>query len=265
MKQVQDMLDWQKEYDNLNTELKKMIHRVFDLEHEREDFVEMLKLVNVKEGDLIIDLGANLGQQIDPAIDAGAEIHAFEPHPLISSFLRKKYGHLSSVLVKSVAAGSSSGKFRLFYKGDGSDINGGASLVPWKMQEGEDPAKRSAKETDSKFADVETIDVSEYILSLDRQVKILKIDIEGLEYEVLSRLIHTGAIDKVDFIFFEDHSDCFLFLPWFAGAIHSLKMFEDKIVRACGTKVYMWYGTPDIEPLNQALIAELEEKLRENK
>ena len=261
MKQVQDELDWQKQYDNLNAELKKMIRRVFDLEHEREDFVEMLNLVGVKEGDLIIDLGANLGQQIDPALDAGAEIHAFEPHPLISSFLRKKYGHLSNVLVKSVAAGASSGKFRLFYKGDGSDINGGASLVPWKMQEGDDPIKRSAKETDSKFADVETIDISEYILSLDRQVKILKIDIEGLEYEVLSRLVHTGAIDKVDFIFFEDHSDCFLFLPWFAGAIHSLKMLEDKIVRGGETKVYMWNGTPDIEPLNKSLILDLKNML----
>ena len=63
-------------------------------------FNELLKLFNVKKGDTIIDLGANIGQQVDYALDVGATIHCFEPHPRIFKFLEKKYSDNNSVILK---------------------------------------------------------------------------------------------------------------------------------------------------------------------
>ena len=64
------------------------------------------------------------------------------------------------------------------------------------------------------FTQVKCIDVSEYIFNLDKQIDIMKLDIEGAEYHIIKHLIETGAINMIDNLFFEDHSrrfsqDCF--------------------------------------------------------
>ena len=237
-------------HSQMNEKLSNDLSRLFDFEFQRAPFSQILDITGADESSLILDLGANLGQQLDEIIKLGAEVHAFEPHPLLGEFLEKKYQDHPNVIVNQAAAGIKKGEVKFYYKGSEKEINGGVSLVIWKMR------------GDGVGTWVESTDIADYIVRLDRRVKILKVDIEGFEYELLDHLLTTEAIENIDYILFEDHAECFSHLPWFENALQALEKFENKNP---STKVYMWYGTPDIEPLNQALIAELEEKSRENK
>ncbi|MGH3065714.1 MAG: FkbM family methyltransferase, partial [Gaiellaceae bacterium] len=53
--------------------------------------------------------------------------------------------------------------------------------------------------------EVEAIDLSQFVLDLDRDVRVLKIDIEGAECPVVHRLLDTGAIERVGTVFVELH------------------------------------------------------------
>jgi Methyltransferase FkbM domain len=54
--------------------------------------------------------------------------------------------------------------------------------------------------------EVEVIDLVAFIEGLGRQVKLLKIDVEGAEYAILHGLIDRGVIGRVDKIFAETHA-----------------------------------------------------------
>ena len=56
---------------------------------------------------------------------------------------------------------------------------------------------------------VEVIDLIEFVQALDRRVKILKIDIEGAEFEIIEKLLDTGIYRKIDYIFCETHPHFF--------------------------------------------------------
>ena len=56
-----------------------------------------------------------------------------------------------------------------------------------------------------KYIDVEIVDLCGFIKSLDRRIKILKMDIEGAECPILEKIINTGALDAIDHIFVETH------------------------------------------------------------
>jgi FkbM family methyltransferase len=45
-----------------------------------------------------------------------------------------------------------------------------------------------------KFVDVEIIDLIEFIGSLNQKVKLLKMDVEGVECKILKKLIDTDLI-----------------------------------------------------------------------
>ena len=55
------------------------------------------------------------------------------------------------------------------------------------------------------FVPVKVIDISSYIEKLSDTVHVLKLDIEGGEFEIIEHLILTKTIKKIKHIFFEDH------------------------------------------------------------
>ena len=172
----------------MSERLQQDLTRLFDLSVQGVPFSKILEITGADQDSLIIDLGANLGQQLGEIVKIGAEVHAFEPHPILGDFLEKKYEEHPNVIVKKSAAGVVNGEVRFFYKGTEEEINGGASLLVWKMYGDLDQVAGTR---------VACSDIAEYITNLDRQVKILKIDIEGFEYEVLNHLLSTDAIKKV--------------------------------------------------------------------
>ena len=57
----------------------------------------------------------------------------------------------------------------------------------------------------ARHTKVECIDLSEFVTSLNRPVRLLKIDIEGAEIAVVNRLIDTRAMDLIDLAIVETH------------------------------------------------------------
>ena len=149
---------------------------------------------NLQEGDIFIDLGANLGQELDVIAPMGVLVHSFEPHPELFKTIQKNHGHRDNVTLHNAAAWIYDGDITFFFKNSKQQANGGASLIEEKTN-----INRSLKET------VPCVDISRYLKEFSKPVKVLKIDVEGAEYYLLERLIKEKALDNIEFIYCEDH------------------------------------------------------------
>lgn len=150
---------------------------------------------------VFIDCGANMGQSISLFArkwkDAsGYEVHSFEPNPKLKEPIlntAKKYG-LNNFYYHDEAIFDTDGEANFYvggYDAVGSSLESGKTI---KVKE---------------IIKVKTINLSRWIVesfSKDDYI-ILKIDIEGSEYKVMKHLFDTGAIQYVDEIYLELHSD----------------------------------------------------------
>ena len=149
---------------------------------------------NLSDSSLFIDLGANIGQQVGYLLDKNVRTIAFEPHPIIFAKLIDKYMPNNNLECYKVAAWVCDEKRNLFFKHGPDEINGGSSLI----------YEKTNIEHDRAFT-VDCIDFSRFLFNLDKNVDVLKVDIEGSEYHLISHLMTTGAISFVKNIFVEDH------------------------------------------------------------
>ncbi|GIS67403.1 MAG: hypothetical protein CM1200mP6_04710 [Anaerolineaceae bacterium] len=58
-----------------------------------------------------------------------------------------------------------------------------------------------------KFIEVEAIDLSEFIVNLQANIKLLKLDVEGVEHSILTKLINRGLHKRIEHIFVETHEE----------------------------------------------------------
>ena len=143
---------------------------------------------------VFIDLGFNKGQSVNLFYElipdyAEYEIHAFEPDP--SNF--NSFSKFSNVNFYKNAAWTTDGIVK-FYLGS----NSFASTL------------NSSKITNIKqnrYIDVECLDISKFIVNNFKKDDyiILKIDIEGAEYDLLNYMLSTGCLDYINDLFVEFH------------------------------------------------------------
>lgn len=160
-------------------------------------------LTEVKPGDIVFDIGANIGQySIPAALRAGSsgEVHAFEPAPIWARRLQEniKLNNLSNVTTHRVGL-SDRGEQRLFVfknrqgSGMGSVVENYTSSI-------------DAKKLERIQIDMETGDryLARYHLPPPH---IAKIDVEGAELEVLRGFEEALKDDRCRFLFCEVHPD----------------------------------------------------------
>jgi FkbM family methyltransferase len=127
---------------------------------------------------VIIDAGANQGQYltvVKEAISKKCIVHSFEPVGYTFSVLQKRCGHYSDVTLNNVGLGSKNEEKTIYYNKKGSGL---ASL-----------SKRVFTNDAYTFRESETVS----IITLDDYCKknkidtiaLLKMDVEGYEFEVL--------------------------------------------------------------------------------
>lgn len=161
-----------------------------------EIFIEdNYRIDGLKDVKNIVDVGANTGvsavyfAQTYPH----ASIDCFEPNPEAVQYLRKNVAAYPRVTVHPYALGEKEGSIPFFVDSEiaGSSIAGRVNLFTGK--------RRSARE----------IQVEMRILSsfITEPVDILKIDIEGGEWSVLTDLVSSGALKKVKTLLMEYHYD----------------------------------------------------------
>jgi len=147
---------------------------------------------------IFVDLGAHYGNTIEIALKKYKQldrVYAFEP--LAENFrkLVKKFRKQKNIILINAAADTVSGEKKLYYGKEWGDLGG--SLV-----EGKTTCYRD------KFEMVKSIDFSNYAIKNFKKNKIiLKIDIEGKEYEVLDKMMRDGSIKYINEIYVEWHYD----------------------------------------------------------
>ena len=147
---------------------------------------------------VFFDIGANKGQELDILVPTGIQIHSFEPHPKFAERIKERFKEKTNLIFNKTAAWIKNEQKKFYYKRDPElqwDKDGGSTLL-----------KEKSNINKHWSVDVQCIDISDYIFSLNKSIDIIKLDVEGVEYHIIKHLITTGAVDMVKNIFFEDHS-----------------------------------------------------------
>lgn len=151
----------------------------------------------LKPGDICVDCGANVGKVSELFASYGATVHSFEPNPHAYAALVETAGHMPGIrpIPKAVGLGDVSELDLYFHEHHDDDplaYSQGSSL----MQDKPNVAGQTVK--------VQVEDFAAFLKKLG-QVKILKIDIEGYETELLPHLVKENALEQVEHIFVETH------------------------------------------------------------
>lgn len=160
----------------------------------------ILTHIEIRQKDTVIDCGASIGDVTDVVASTGATVYSFEANPITFSYLEKRFKNYPNVTCFNKAVSTQQGKtsFFLHEDFDGSEEKlhsaNGSSLLHFKSN------------VNTKApVEVETLDLCEFLKSLKRKVRLLKIDIEGAEVDVLNKLIDSGMYKKVELILVETH------------------------------------------------------------
>jgi FkbM family methyltransferase len=188
----------------------------FIREHERDaGFQHSIELVH--PGDVVVDVGANLGIWSLLAAKRGGRVHAFEPVPAMAARLRQHVAMngAEAIVVNQLAVGAESGSLPFFAVPTG---NTGASSL-------------SSHRADSVELCVDVIPLDSYI---DR-VDVRKVDVEGAELLVFRGARRLLSSENAPIVFFEiDEHLC----ESFGVTTGDVKRF----LTDCGYGIYRWSG-----------------------
>ncbi|MFC1736203.1 FkbM family methyltransferase [Candidatus Hydrogenedentota bacterium] len=174
--------------------IRRLLHRP------TPDQVAQNKLLSVKlkKTDIAIDCGANVGGITRHLCKSRATVYSFEPNPHAFKVLHERFSSMQNVHCIQKGVSAEKGQMKLYFheNSDEDEVfwSSGSSLLDFKGNVRTD-----------KYEEVEIIDLCEFIESLDSRVRILKIDVEGVECKILRKLINTGTIHKIDYAFVETH------------------------------------------------------------
>jgi len=120
---------------------------------------------------------------------------SFEPNPALWHY----FTSVPTTLIKK-GAGSKKGKTKFYIDHIDGD---GSSAIPKKNILFGNPGNNK----DCPVAHIETVSIPDLVFKLSKKYKriILKLDVEGSEYDILARLVSTQAIHKVYKIYAEFH------------------------------------------------------------
>lgn len=170
---------------------------------------------SLKKGEIAVDCGANVGEYTRLMAKNGATVYAFEPNPFAFEVLKENFKDWPNVIPINKGVWIFDGRMRLYFhqNSDEDEVkwSSGSSLLPFK-----------SNITPRKYRDVPVIDFSKFINSLTGPIRVIKIDIEGGEAELLRKIIAEGLYAKVDKIIVEAHDD----------KIPELKGIMDQVRRA---------------------------------
>jgi FkbM family methyltransferase len=158
----------------------------------------------------IIDVGANKGQSIDffLSLYPSAIIHAFEPNRKLFLMLVKKYKFFQNIKLYNLGISNVNGNLR-FYQNI-LDETSSFELVRKNSQYLKKKASVlgvTPNDIITTEYDVDVITLSHFFSSNDiRDVSILKIDVEGHEFQCLEGLMPITGIN-IDIIQLEKHND----------------------------------------------------------
>lgn len=151
---------------------------------------------DIKKGDVVIDLGANVGEVSEYFLSKGAHVYAYEPNPYAFDVLTQRLSANDNIKIFQKAVSDAKGKSHLYLHQEHA-----ASEVTY--------AQGSSLEQDKENVcqdsiEVEVEDIKEILKAFDH-IALLKIDIEGGEYRIIDDILEN--ISKIDFVLLELHAN----------------------------------------------------------
>lgn len=148
---------------------------------------------------VFIDLGAYIGDTLEMALKeyrSFDRFYAFEPLSKNFRILKDKFSNSDKIFLINAAADIITGKSRLYIGDEFGDQ--GSSLCENKINVFKDKTEL-----------VNTIDISKFLRdNFDPKDKIiLKMDVEGKEYDIFEKMIEDGSMQYINKIFCEWHYD----------------------------------------------------------
>jgi len=151
----------------------------------------------INKGDMVFDIGANIGNRTDIFIELGATVIAVEPQSSCARILKTKYGKNNRFILINKALAEKEGQAEMMI----SD----ASTISSLSKDWVDAVRKSGRFGNHKWDGKETVQTT----TLDKLIEeygvpsFIKIDVEGYEYEVLR-----GLTKPVNVISFEFTPEC---------------------------------------------------------
>jgi len=155
----------------------------------QEIFLEQVyeKYNRMKEGDVILDIGANIGIfsiKAAKAVGESGKVIAIEPEPKNIKILNENLRNLKNILIIPKALGNSSGKTNFLI-----GIHSGSHKINTHIR----------KESTEKIISVPIEKIDNLIGELNiKKINFLKMDVEGWELEVLKGA--EGSLDLIEFM-----------------------------------------------------------------
>jgi FkbM family methyltransferase len=159
---------------------------------------DILSDVILQADDIAIDCGANIGNITARLAAKGATIYAFEPNPFAFNVLKKRFTGSKNVHCINKGVLDRDGMVQLY-------LHENSPIDPVKWSTGSSLLKSKSNVDDRNFITVEVVDLCCFIQSLHRRIKMIKMDVEGVEFAILNRMIDTGVIHSVDRLIVETH------------------------------------------------------------
>jgi FkbM family methyltransferase len=156
----------------------------------------------IKPGDLVFDVGANLGEKTNVFLELGASVVAVEPQPVCLQKLRSRFGANPKVRIVPKALGERPGKADMSICGSESGIS--TLSDRWK-----DRSRFSGHDlyTEVRSVEVTTLDL---LMAEYGQPAFCKIDVEGFEPFVIAGLSKPIRFLSFEFMreFLDDTQKC---------------------------------------------------------
>ena len=147
----------------------------------------------IKPGELVFDVGANMGNRTKIFLELGAKVVAFEPQKLCSDFLKLALKNNDNFTLVDAALG---GKL-----GEGEMLISDSHTVSTLSKHWVEATKKSGRFSQCEWNKKQKVPIT----TLDIEIKkfgipsFIKIDVEGYEHEVLSGLRHPVPCVSIEF------------------------------------------------------------------
>ena len=156
-------------------------------------------VAQLRPGHIAIDLGANVGSITEEMAATGATVHAFEPDPETFLHLSARFASHENVILHNAAVGGRDDTVTLYRPASWQDED-----LRRSASKAISVSEMAAQRGFTPSGDVDLIDFARFIKTLDADVQLIKMDIEGAEWEVLEAL-ETRAPGSYQAMFVETH------------------------------------------------------------
>lgn len=201
---------------------KNLLKRAFVAEKYQKLFYDFFLRSQKGEELVFIDAGAHAGVFSDIALASGGICYAFEPNIYLHAFLKDLYKDNEKLILSNKAV-SNQNSTTIFYDGGQDVVSEDAGIIKtnWHKESG---------------YEVELIDFCEFlreILKKHKKITLIKIDIEGAEFDVLDALIEQKLYENIEYIMVETHE------RFFENPSQKINTLKEKITQNNITNIFL--------------------------